>query len=83
MGVCLYTCVYLCVCEITPVNTEKRGPLFLPGGHGGRQQAQELQDSVSILGFLPLLPSFNTQQDVRRPAVCAVLVGLLLQLTWS
>ena len=85
--VCVYLCVCLCMsvymCEITPVNTEKRGPLFLPGGHGGRQQAQELQDSVSILGFLPLLPSFNTQQDVRRPAVCAVLVGLLLQLTWS
>jgi len=90
--VCVYLCVYLCVsmyvCVITPVNTEKPEAPIPSRRARGRQQPQELQDSVPSLGSLsrpsPTLPSSsNTQYDVRRPAVCAELVGLLFLLAWS
>ena len=54
--VCMYVC--MCVCELTPVNTEKCEAPVPSRRAWGRQQAQELQDSVSTLGeCLHSLPS--------------------------
>ena len=54
MGVCLCACVYLrvCVCEITPVTTEKREVPAASRRAQGRQQPHELQDSISTLRSL-------------------------------
>ena len=75
MGVYLCTCMSLCVCEITPVNTEKREAPIPSRRARGRQQPQELQDSVYTLRSLRSPspgPALLLQHPVGRTETCCV-----------
>ena len=90
--VCVYLCVCLCmsmfVCEITPVNTEKREAPVPSRRAQGEAAAPGAQDSVSPLGSLPSpspAPALLLQQPTGCKETCcvSVLVGMLFLLTWS
>ena len=70
---CVSVCV--CVCEITPVNTEKCEAPVPSRRARGRQQPQEPQDSVSPLGSLPgpsPAPALLLQHPGGRTETCCV-----------
>ncbi|CAI9159762.1 unnamed protein product [Rangifer tarandus platyrhynchus] len=79
MYVCVYdsvcVCVFVYVCVYVCVNTEKHEAPVPSRRAQGRQQPQELQDSVSTLGSLPSpspAPALLFQHPVRRMETCCV-----------
>ena len=67
--VCIYVYVSMCVCEITPVNTEKPEAPVPSRRARGRQQPQELRNCLPTLGSLPS-PSPTPALLLQHPVGC-------------
>ena len=79
MYMCVYVsvcvCVFVYVCVYVCVNTEKREAPVPSRRARGRQQPQELQDSVLTLGSLPSpspTPAHHHQHPVGPKETCCV-----------